>query len=84
MSSNSTNVTANVTKNGPHIGYENDKAISSNIKDAFNYTATVGVKAVREVKWANLLIGIASAIILLLAIGVGLYFLLKYHRKKIL
>lgn len=38
----------------------------------------------REVKWANLIIGILSALVLLLAVGVGLYFLLKYHKKKLL
>jgi hypothetical protein len=44
----------------------------------------VGEKAVREVKWGNMLIGISSAIILCLAIGVGLYFLIRYHKRKAL
>jgi hypothetical protein len=66
------------------VGFENDKAISSNLKNALNYTTGTGEKFVREVKWANLIIGILSALVLLLAIGVGLYFLLKYHKKKLL
>ena len=49
-----------------------------------NYTGATQERAVREVKWANMLIGISSALIICLAIGVGLYFLLKFHRKKIL
>jgi hypothetical protein len=65
-------------------GFENENAIASDLKNALNYTGEPNEKFVREVKWANLLIGIFSAIILLFAVGLGLYFLLKYHKKKLL
>lgn len=75
---------ANTTKPKNASGFENDNAIASDLKNALNYTGGDGEKFVREVKWANLLIGIMSAIILMLAVGIGMYFLLKYHKKKLL
>ena len=69
---------------GTNTSYENAKAEISNLKNALNYTGEVALPAPRDLKWINLIIGITSTIVILFAIGVGMYFLLKYHKKKLL
>ena len=85
-STGNTSTPTNVSTSGPSQSFENNNAVNVNIRNAFNYTGEAGVRSMDtgQAKWVNLLIGLSSAIIICLAVGIGLYFLIKYHRKKIL
>lgn len=64
--------------------YDNDVQTAS-VKDALKYNDTsTMVAAPRQIRWMNLIIGITAALVICLAIGVALYYLLRYHKKKLL